>query len=307
MDMKKRMQVGACLLLGVLLAWFLADAGEIRTAAAEALTLCARSVVPALFPFLVVSSLLMSLGLGEQLSPHLAGLMAVLFRQPGSAGAALVLGLVGGYPIGARTAADLYRRRLLTEEEARRLLTFCNNSNPVFLISVLGAGVFGSVRTGVWLWLIHLLSALLVGILFRGRGSVRRAVPPPSPEELPDSLAGAFVTAVGGGAVSMVSLCGFVTFFYVLANPLSAFGGHLTPALVGLVELFSLTPLLTPDCLGFLLAAGMSGWGGLSVLAQTAAALAGTGLPLAPCVKGKALQGLFSAALAAVLAGHVLG
>ena len=67
--------------------------------------------------------------------------MASLFRLPGCAGsAALLLGLVGGYPIGARTAAELYASGDLTRQEAERLLTFCNNSNPVFLISVLGCG-----------------------------------------------------------------------------------------------------------------------------------------------------------------------
>ena len=91
----------------------------------------------------------------------MAGLTAPLFRLPGCAGSALLLGLVGGYPIGARTAAELYTSGALTRQEAERLLTFCNNSNPVFLVSVLGSGVFGSVRTGLWLWLIHVCSALL--------------------------------------------------------------------------------------------------------------------------------------------------
>ena len=303
--MKNWQRSGLCLMLCAVLVWFLADASRIRAAAAEALALCAGSVIPALFPFLVLSSLLVSLGFGEWLSPHLAGLMTPLFRQPGLSSGALVLGLVGGYPIGARTAAELYRRRLLTEDEARRLLTFCNNSNPVFLISVLGAGVFGSVRTGVWLWLIHLLSALLVGVLFRGGGSHSSRVPA-APTPAPVSFAPAFVAAVRNAAVSMVSICGFVTFFYVLAKPLSALGGHWSPAVVGLLELFSLTPLLPPDRLGFILAAGISGWGGLSVLAQTAAVLDGTGLPLTPCLLGKALQGLFSARLAGLLAGFVL-
>ena len=65
-------------------------------------------MVPALFPFLAVSSLLVSLGFGEWVSPHLAGVMGPLFRLPGQASSALLLGLVGGYPIGAKTAADLY-------------------------------------------------------------------------------------------------------------------------------------------------------------------------------------------------------
>lgn len=297
--MKKR--TALCLLLCLVLLWFLADAREIRAAATDALTLCARSVIPALFPFLVVSSLLVSLGFGEWLSPRLRGLMA-LYRLPGHGATALLLGAAAGYPVGVRTAADLYRRGMLTEAEARRLLTFCNNSNPVFLISVLGVGVFGSVRAGVWLWLIHLLSALIVGLFFRGgRRADRRPVSPP-PLSQPTAPARAFVEAVTSSAAAMVSVCAFVIFFYVLAKPLSALGGYWSPLLTGFLELFSLTPLLPPDRMGFLLAAGLSGWGGLSVMAQTAAALEGSGLPLAPCLIGKLLQGLLSALLAALAA-----
>jgi len=286
--MKTRNLAFPCLVLCGVLVWFLADAAQIRTAAAEALSLCAKSVIPALFPFLAVSRLLVSLGFGEWISPHLAGVMTPLFHQPGPASSALLLGLVGGYPIGAQTAADLYRERLLT---------FCNNSNPVFLISVLGVGVFGSVRAGVWLWLIHLLSALLVGMLFRGGSSTPRQRSSPSFSCRSVSLAGAFVDAVKGAATSMLAVCGFITLFYVLAQPFAALGGYLAPALVGLVELFSLTPLLPADRLGFILAAALSGWGGLSVLAQTAAVLDGTGLPL---------RRLLSALLAALLSSYAL-
>ena len=187
--MRIRWRILACLCLGGLLVWFLADAGAVRDSVAEALALCARSVVPSLFPFLVASSALLALGFGELAAPWLAGLMEPLFRVPGAGSAALVLGLVGGYPIGAKTAADLYRENLVSREEAERLLAFCNNSNPVFLISVLGVGVF----------------------------------------------------------------------FYVLAQPLTAVGGRLGAVLVAALELFSLTPLLTADAFGFLLAAAAAG------------------------------------------------
>ena len=297
--MKKRGRTDLFLILCGILIWFLTDAVRIRAEAGEALVLCGKSVIPALFPFLVVSSLLVSLGFGEWLSPYLGGLMAPLFRLPGLASSALVLGLVGGYPIGAQTAADLYRQRLLTRQETERLLSFCNNSNPVFLISVLGVGVFGSVQTGVWLWLIHVLSALLVGLLFRGHGKTAdRRRPPPIPCRAV-SLPAALVAAVRNSAVGMLSVCAFVTLFYVVAAPLEALGGRLGPALVGMVELFSLTPLLTPDFFGFVLAAGCAGWGGLSVLCQTAAVLDGTDLTLRPCLLGKLIQGLLAALLAA--------
>ncbi len=100
--------------------------------AAKALALCAGTVIPSLFPFMAVTGLLVRLGFGQWLAPYMAGLMAPLFRLPGCAGSALLLGLVGGYPIGARTAAELYASGALTAQEAERLLTFCNNSNPCF-------------------------------------------------------------------------------------------------------------------------------------------------------------------------------
>ena len=115
------------------------------------------------------------------------------------------------------------------------------------------------------------------------------------------------MSAVDGALRSVLSVCAFVTFFYVLSRPLSSLGGPAGALLVGMTELFSLTPLLTPDRFGFILVSGMAGWGGLSVLCQTAAVLEGSGLSPAACLRGKAVQGLLAAALAASLAGYVLG
>ena len=117
--------------------WLLLDAGDMRRAVAEGISLCLESVIPALFPFLAVSSLVMELGLGEWAERRLGWFMA-LWGLPGSAASALLMGLVGGYPLGARTAAELTHKSLLTREEADRLLTVCNNANPAFFLSVLG-------------------------------------------------------------------------------------------------------------------------------------------------------------------------
>ena len=107
MEMRIRWRILACLCLGGLLVWFLADAGAVRAVMQEGLSLCVRSVIPSLFPFMVVTSVLLSLGFGELAAPWLAGLMEPLFRVPGAGSAALLLGLIGGYPIGAQTAAQL--------------------------------------------------------------------------------------------------------------------------------------------------------------------------------------------------------
>ena len=322
--MMKRPSRTNLFLVTLLLVWFLADTVRVRQAASDALRLCAASVIPALFPFLVVTGLLMSLGFGAWASPYLAPLMTDLYRLPGSAGSALLLGFLGGYPVGARTAADLYRLGYLTQDETERLLTFCNNANPAFFISVLGIGVFHSARTGIRLLLIHILSALLTGLCFRGQAvahtppnprkpsrdasAVTRAPstdthavtrnPPPN---APPAFLPAFVDAVSAAASAMLRVCAFVVFFSVLVRPLKEWTHPAAAPLVGLLELFSLTPLLTPDSYGFLLASVCAGFGGLSALAQTAAVLEHTGLSVRPCLLGKLVQALLSALLAAVV------
>lgn len=148
----------------------------------------------------------------------------------------------------------------------------------MFLISVLGAGVFGSVRVGVWLWLIHVASALLTGLVFRksGHSTARQDVLRSFPCQA-ISLAGAFAEAMRTALNGTLAVCASVVLFYVLATPFRALGGLAGAALTGTVELFSLVPLLSPDRAGFILAAACAGWGGFSVLFQTIAVLEGSG------------------------------
>ena len=120
------------------------------------------------------------------------------------------------------------------------------------------------------------------------------------------SLSAALVEGIKSACGSMVYVCGFVLFFYVLATPLAKLGSPLGTGLVGTLELFSLTPLLAADRLGFVAASACTGWGGVSILCQTAAVLEGSGLRLRNCVLGKAVQGLLAAGLAAAVSFYVL-
>lgn len=306
MRVKKWNRLLLCVLLFAVMLWFLLCPDLVRSAVSGALALCAKNVIPSLFPFFVVSSLLTAMGFGDWLSAPLEGFMSPLFHVSGAGAAPLILGLLGGYPVGARTTAELYQNGALRRDEAVRLLAFTNNSNPAFLISALGVGVFGSVRAGTWLWLIHVLSALLTGVLLcRGRPEKGRQAVRPVTHSDP-SFSAALVSSVRGALTAILNVCAFVVLFYVLARPLKALPGFLAPGLTGGLELFSATPMLPATRAGFILAAGLAGWGGLSVLCQTAAVLEDSGLPAARCAVGKAMQGLLSAALAAALAPYVI-
>ena len=303
--MRRKVLMAAVLLITV---WLLWEAEALREAAREGLALCAGSVIPALFPFLAASSLLLKLGFGDALAGPLAPLMG-LYRLPGEAAGALVLGLAGGYPVGARTAAELCAQGSLTRDEAERLLTFCNNANPAFLLGGLGLGVLGSDRAGLWLWLIHIFSALVTGLVLArkpGRQGGGRALPRKAPAaagSFPELLVGAVQGALG----AILGICAFVELFYVLGLPLRRLPAPWGAGLAGAGELFSASAALPGGRLGFVLAAGLAGFGGLSVLCQTAAVLAPQGLSPAPCFRGKLLQGALSAGIALLLAPWVMG
>ena len=273
----------------VLLLWRSAVAME---AVRRGLTLCARSVIPALFPYFVVSGLFISLGFADGVGRRLEPLTRRLFGVGGAGASAFFLGLLGGYPVGGRTVGQLYRAGRLSKDEAERLLAFCNNAGPSFILGVGGVGCFGSLRTGVYLYLIHAFSAVLVGVLFRKKAPVlgQKVRYSATFEPVP-----AFVRAVGEAAEGMVRLCGFVVFFLVILALITDLTGLNHPVLLGMAELTTGVTALEGRPGDLVWAAALLGWGGLSVHGQTAAVLSDTDLGLGRYFLGKILQAIFSA------------
>lgn len=281
-------------------------------AAREALALCLETVIPSLFPFMVLSSLCIRCGQADALGRRLSGLMRPLFGLSGAGGGALALGLVGGYPVGARTAAELVRSGTLKRDEGERLLAFCNNAGPGFILGVCGGAVFQSGRAGAWLYLTHVLGALLTGMLLRG-GAASPLPPRKAPKAMPQkvSMGEAMGEAVRGACASMASVCGFVVVFYVLLRlsaPLTdALPALPRAALTGVLELTSGALALPNSRGGFVLCAALLGWGGLSVHAQSRAMLLGSGLRGTYLLRGKLLHALLSAAAALAVSPWAMG
>ena len=269
-------------------------------AAQEGMRLCFRSVIPSLFPMMAVTGLLLRLGAAERLQGLFAPFMGPLFRLRGVCAAPLLMGLVGGYPLGAAAAADLYRQNRCTREEAERLLSFCNNCGPAFLLSYVGAGLFGSSLTGCRLYLIHTASALAVGLaLCRLGGGKREALPAAGTRRgRPLSLPEAFTQAVTASLQSMLNICAFVTLFSVAAALLPA---GTPPLATGLLEMTGGLSRLGNTRAGRAAAGMLTGFGGLSVHCQTLSVLADTDLDVRRYFAGKTLQALLSGALAWLL------
>ncbi|MBQ8584784.1 MAG: sporulation protein [Butyricicoccus sp.] len=286
----------------------------------EGLNLALGTAVPALFPFFLVSSLLISTGGASFLGRFFAFPCRVLFGLPGNAAPAFLLGLTGGYPVGARTVRELYDKKMLSKDEAGRALACCNNTGPGFLVGLCGAALLGSVQAGIFLYLIHAVSAILTGFALSERKDVQAADSPQAVEKKPFSVC--FVDSVQGAGATSLKVTAFITAFSVLLRLLRSLGlidrfaALLTPLcpLLGLPEhgaqalvlgAFELTCGLSalPQSEGRLLLPAMSvltALGGLSVWCQSAAVLAGSGLSARPIVIGKCLHALLAGALSTI-------
>ncbi|MBQ7473888.1 MAG: sporulation protein [Oscillospiraceae bacterium] len=281
------------------------------------LSLCAELIVPSLLPFFAASALLVRLQVPALLGALLAPLAGKLWGVSGAGASAFLSGICGGYPLGAQTVAEMYENRQLSKPEAERLLAFCNNSGPSFCIGVIGSGVFGNYRAGIALYAIHILSAALVGVLFRAK----TASAPPLQAEQPPPFSAAFVVAIRQSVSAVLSVCGFVVCFCVLAGLMESLGVFGAAAemisglfhadkssvhafLTGLLELGSGIGRLRglpPSAALFSLAAFLTGWGGLSVQFQTSAVLSETELSLRRHLIGRVLSGVISALLALLI------
>ena len=125
--------------------------GAAQAAVRDAIVTCGGLIIPSLFPFFVAVGLLTRLGATDGLSKMLAPICMRLFGVSGSGAAAFITGITAGYPIGAAHIAELHKNGAVSSDEAGRLLIFCNNSGPAFIIGAAGIGVFGSVKAGLFL------------------------------------------------------------------------------------------------------------------------------------------------------------
>lgn len=292
-----------------------------KETAGKAAAMCIELILPSLFPFLVLSNLIIGMGYARALGKVCAPLMRRLFNLSGACAGPFLMGIIGGYPIGAKSAVALYESGQCTRGECERMLSFCNNSGPAFILGVVGSGIFSSSKAGILLYAAHVLASVTVGILFRSYKKDENAALTERRPVLYEQacFASVFTSSVTHALASIGNISAFVIFFAVAADLL--FSSGILSSFVRAVA-WLLSPLGIPQssieriAVGFLemtsglgglsgavgnvgaqlsMAAFMLGWAGVSVHCQVLSFLDAGGLSLKPYILGKLLHGVISA------------
>ena len=277
---------------------------------------CLRLIVPSLFPFFVVVNLLVHTQLPDLLARRCRGWMVRgLHANAGGAGA-LVLSFLGGYPAGAATVAALQQKGSLGKRDAERLLVFCNNTGPAIFFGLIGGCLYDSAAAPLALYLLHIASAMLTGLLLR---------PNRLPEQnvqtcLPAAANTGFPGAVLAAFRSTAQICAFVIVFQVLLGMLEGMLLQVFPAIAEMPVLLSILAGVTDlpngiralqdvssPVVQFVLASVFANWAGLCIHLQTQAAVQQAGLSLRWHLRGKLVQSAVSLALSVPVAFALQG
>lgn len=276
------------------------------------LKLCAKAVVPSLFPFMVLSELIVSGASESQWIKRLTKPLQRLFGLPAAGCTAALLGMLCGFPVGAKCAMLSYERGELTKKEAQHVLLFSNNPSSAFLISAVGVSLWESRAFGVMLYAITLSVSLLTGFLYRflqRKEEIPTLWGSPLPSSAPLSGARLFTNSIASATGSILLVCAYVVFFSVLTGTLNLCLGALRlPSEISsliscLLELsggVSKASTLSNAPLAALLCAFAAGWSGLSVHCQVLSVCDGKGLSFGPYFIAKLIQGILCALLMGV-------
>ncbi len=239
---------------------------------------CLQVLIPSLFPFMILGIFTVQTGAAAAAGRLLEKPFRFLFRLPGCAAPVLLMSMIGGYPVGPRSTLSLLEAGQITREEAGRMLCFCVNAGPAFVLSIVGAGYLKSPQAGLLLLAGQLLSCCLLGTLCRSKGKkssssaekrTRKGRAGASPAgTLP--VGEALIRSTEAAVRSMASTCAFVILFGMISYFAVRFlpDGLLPGALTAFLEVTqgcSELSALNVPLWGYALALG---WGGLSVQYQ---------------------------------------
>ena len=196
----------------------------------QGLQLCGGPLLVSLFPFLIVSALLMQSGAGEWLGVLFRPAARLIGVRAKSAGGVLLIGALGGFAPAASAAAQAVQTGQLSAKQASALLPACICSGPSFVILTVGEQMLGSRALGVRLFASQLLAGYLsAALLYRlqGGGADGKTLPQAAP-----GLLQPLDAIIAQAAVTYLKLCGFVLYFRLLAAGFLPGGFAALPAML---------------------------------------------------------------------------
>ena len=268
---------------------FLFNGSELSEGIKKGMNLCCFSVIPALFPFIALSVFICK----SDASDFFAAVLkpaAKFLKIPFACCGVLPAAIFGGYPSAAKCINDLVLENLLDRKTAAKMLCFCVNAGPSFLIGAVGCGIFGSIKIGFWLFAAQFLSSFIIAFLISLFSKKTEDFLPPEKVQR-KSNASCAIESIISAAESCFRMCSFIIIFCGILEIIferKTFSEFSSPLLkVFLSGIFEVTGGIFScreiEGYGAVIAAGaLLSFSGISVILQIAAITEESKIPLLP-------------------------
>lgn len=231
--------------------------------------LLGNSLIPSLFPFMVLSSYISQSNVSKALGKIFEKPFQFIFKTSGYGVVAFLLGVLGGYPVGAKTISEFFNTEKISQNDAQRLLYWCINPSPAFVVTAVGTFMLGNTKSGFLLFASCILSSLTVGFFCRFLSNGEIVNVKTNKTDFGQNI---FVKSVSSGSEAMFAVCGWVLTFSVFASLCDAL--KLPSSACTLIKSVS---EVTTGCknavtaaLSLPVIAAILGFGGLAVICQCA-------------------------------------
>ncbi len=193
---------------------------DVSQAVSESVSICLNILIPSLFVFLILSDFFIQTGWLSHILKPFSFICSKLFHIPSSLGPAVFMSLVCGYPVGAKLIARMVEEKTISDKLGERLLTFCVNAGPAFLIGGVAIPIFSSLKLGLIIFISHITAFFIVGICSGiGKKAERLNI-----SNVAVSPSEALVSSVRSATMAMVNICAFVLLFSGILGMLKQIG-----------------------------------------------------------------------------------
>lgn len=203
-----------------------------------ALNIWVNNLIPALFPFFIISDILINYNITKYIPKKIIKICKWLWKITDNMLSILLLSVISGFPSNARNTRILYDKGLISLDEANHILIFSHFSNPIFILTTVGVFFLGNEKAGIILLISHYLSNFILGIICR---RMFRHNNMDSLSSQGDIYFGhVLVRAIKKAIDTLLLICGIVTIFLMLASILVNtfnFGLYNSMLVKGLLEI----------------------------------------------------------------------
>lgn len=284
------------------------------TGALQGLLYCGNILIPSLFPFMVLSSFIVKSGLADFLGKFMTPITKRLFHTNGVVGTVILLGMSGGFPVGAKGVTELYQKGSIDIKTAQALSMFLVGGGGGFVVMVVGASLYKSITTGLLLWLCQVISQITTGIFACRKVKFSNIN---TQKSLKQPLSNSLVEATQSGVESIMSLCGLVIIFSCIFGIFNDI--KITDTICDTLKIIGIKPTISESILNALwevtkgcssccdntapiwLTAFALGWGGLCVHFQVYSIVTPLNISKVKFTLYRLAQGVITAIISAII------